>query len=87
MKLYSGVTSSWKYNCEYKLYANEQLVASRNSTSMYVTFNVKVEKGASLRAEMLPKNGFGGIAETLEGPWGETATASYDEQYLIIECR
>ena len=79
--------SSWKYNCEYKLYANDQLVASRNSTRMSVTFNVKVERGASLRAEMLPKNAYGGIAETLEGPnWNKTVTANYSGETLTIEC-
>ena len=54
---------------------------------MSVTFNVKVEKGASLRAEMLPKNGYGGIAQTLEGPnWNKTVTASYSGESLTIEC-
>lgn len=84
---YYSWDSHWEYNCEFKLYANDQMVATRNSTSMSVTFNVKVEKGATLRAEMLPKNVFGGIAETLEGPnWNKTATASYDGESITIEC-
>ncbi len=78
---------SWKYNCEYKLYANDNCIASKNSTSMSVTFRVKVQKGAVLRAEMLPKNGFGGIAETLEGPaFGESAKASRDGDVISIKC-
>ena len=77
----------WKYNCEYRLYADDQLIATKNSTSMTVHFKVKVEKGASLRAEMLGKNGFGAITDTLEGPLlGKTATANYAGESIAIEC-
>ena len=89
-KWFVGTYDSWKYNCEYKLYADNECVATRNSTSMSVSFrNVKVKKGAELRAEMLPKNGFGGVVETLEGPasWEEKITASYSGQFIKIECK
>ena len=86
-KWFVGPYDSWKYNCEFKLYADNECVATRNSTSMSVSFNIKVKKGAELRAEMLTKNGFGGIAETLEGPasWEEKITASYSGQNIKIE--
>lgn len=78
---------TWKYGCEYRLYADDQLIATKNSTSMAVQFYVKVEKGASLRAEMLGRNALGAIAKTLEGPRiSKTATANYAGETISIEC-
>ena len=76
----------WKFGCEYKLYANDQCIATKNSKSMSVDFEVTVPKGASLRAEMLSKNGFGGT-ELKEGPPGwENAVANEPGQRITIRC-
>ena len=80
-----------KYSCEYKLYADNQLIASRNSCKLSADFlAVEVKKGACLRAEMLIKNGYGGIEKTLEGPssYGKmiNVIANQAGESFIIEC-
>ena len=81
-----GVGELWKYGCDYKLYANEKLIASRSSRDMSVSFfNVSVPKGAVLRATMEAKNGFGGT-ELLEGPLTGKIKAQYSKQHIEIAC-
>ena len=82
---------SVQYSCEYRLYADNQLIANRNSSRLSTTFSaLKVEKGAQLRAEMLIKNGNGGIAQTLEGPSSyykmTNITANHAGESLTVEC-
>ena len=85
-KWFIGVGESWKYGCDYKLYANEKLIASRSSRDMSISFfNVSVPKGAVLRATMEAKNGFGGI-ELHEGPKTGKIKAQYSKQHIEIEC-
>lgn len=78
----------YKYNCEYKLYADDVCIATKNSTSTMAFFDVKVPKGAALSAEMLGKNGFGGVADSISGPnFGESKpVASSEGQYITIDC-
>ena len=52
---------------------------------MSVTFSVSVRKGASLRAEMNAKNGFGGT-KLHEGPKTGAVKAAYSGESLTIEC-
>ena len=80
-----------KYSCEYKLYADNQLIASRNSCKLSADFlAVEMKKGACLRAEMLIKNTYGGIEKTLEGPSSYkkmiNVFANQAGESFIIEC-
>ena len=69
------------------MYADDQLIATKHSSAMSVEFKVTVEKGTTLRAEMLVKNAYGGISETLEGPFGgQYAKANYHAEYINIDC-
>ena len=77
---------SWKWGCEYKLYADGQLVATKESKSMSVSFDVDVPDNAKLTATMASRNGFG-ATELHEGPWLGTKKALYSGQSITIECR
>ena len=85
-KWYYSPYDEWKYSCEYILYENNTRIASKNSQQMAVIFeNVEVSLGATLRAEMLPKNGFGAIAETLEAE--EKVIVKVRNQEITLKCK
>ena len=57
---YGATLEQEKNNWEYRLYCDDKLIASKKSSDNSVIFyDVKVKKGARLRAEMCPlKNGY-----------------------------
>ena len=83
-KWLAGYGASWKWGCEYRLFADDQLIASKNTKDMSVTFYVRVRRGAVLRGEMYPRNGFG-ATESLQGT--STVIAGDSGEDLHIECR
>lgn len=73
-------------DCEYKLYADDQCVATRNTTRTSVQFHVKVKKGSRLRAEMTSRGV--GFSKTLEAPqqFEREEIAMREGQVISLEC-
>ena len=73
---------------EYKLYANDECIATKYSKYDPVFFSIKVEEDTDLRAEILIKNRFGAIQNVCEGPsFGESAvTVNGFSTHYTINC-
>ena len=75
------VGDTWK-DCEYKLYADGVCIATKEHIQdMDVTFHVTVEKGAELKAELYPKNGFGVVLRTIHT---EKVRAKEEKQIIYL---
>ena len=82
---YALLGQYWKYGCDYRLYANDQIIATRTSKSMSETFKVYVSGNAVLRAEMLAKNGMGG-SEVYDSEWINEYKANYPHKIIKMPC-
>ena len=84
--LHASLGNTYKYSGEYRLYADDELIATKTSKSPSMQFKVRVRRGAQLRAQIDVKNAFGATAELYE-PWTFTETVARNpDETIVIEC-